>query len=163
MGGELLDGERPRPVPGDGEALVRVEACSIGLTVLNCIRGDLGADDVDLPRVPGHELVGKVAAVGHGVDPARVGERVMAYFYLCCGECRRCLEGPESLCDQLLGVNDVHHNSGYTESTALQRATSARLPGSSRRRQQPAIPDAIATPVHVAAAPGVPIPATASR
>jgi D-arabinose 1-dehydrogenase-like Zn-dependent alcohol dehydrogenase len=149
-GGELLDGERPRPAPGDGEALVRVEACSIGLTVLNCIRGDLGADDADLPRVPGHEIVGEIAEVGRGVDPARVGERVMAYFYLCCGECRRCLEGPESLCERLAGVIGVHRDGGYAEYTALPARNLLPLPRGLDAGEATAIPDAIATPVHVA-------------
>ena len=123
--------------------------------MLNCIRGDLGADDVDLPRVPGHELVGKVAAVGHGVDPARVGERVMAYFYLCCGECRRCLEGPESLCDQLAGVIGVHRDGGYAEYTALPARNLLPLPAALGAGDATAIPDAIATPVHVAARAGI--------
>jgi propanol-preferring alcohol dehydrogenase len=149
-GGELLDGERPQPVPGDGEALVRVEACSIGLTVLNCIRGDLGDDEADLPRVPGHELVGEIVAVGPGVDPARVGKRVMAYFYLFCGECRRCLEGPESLCERLAGVIGVHRDGGYAEYVALPARNLLALPHSLRAGDATAVPDAIATPVHVA-------------
>jgi propanol-preferring alcohol dehydrogenase len=129
---------------------VRVEACSIGLTVLNCMRGDLGADDADLPRVPGHEIVGEIVAVGAGVDPARVGERAMAYFYLCCGECRRCLEGPESLCDRLAGVIGVHRDGGYAEYTALPARNLLALPRDLRAADATAIPDAIATPVHVA-------------
>jgi D-arabinose 1-dehydrogenase-like Zn-dependent alcohol dehydrogenase len=149
-GGALLDGERPRPVPGAGEALVRVEACSIGLTVLNCIRGDLGADDANLPRVPGHEIVGELAAVGSGVDPARVGERVMAYFYLCCGACRRCLEGPESLCERLAGVIGVDRDGGYAEYAALPARNLLGLPAGVRAADATAIPDAVATPVHVA-------------
>jgi propanol-preferring alcohol dehydrogenase len=68
------------PSPGPGEALVRVEACGIGLTVLNCIRGDLGNDPAMLPRVPGHELVGRVEVVGEGVTTLTPGQRVMAYF-----------------------------------------------------------------------------------
>jgi propanol-preferring alcohol dehydrogenase len=147
----LLDGERPRPEPGDGEALVRVQACSIGLTVLNCMRGDLGADEADLPRVPGHEIVGEIAAVGGGVDPARVGQRVMAYFYLCCGECERCLEGPESLCERLGGVIGVQRDGGYAEYAALPVRNLLPLPAGLDASDATAIPDAIATPVHVAA------------
>jgi len=90
-GGELLAGERDDPLPGLGEVLVQTEACGIGLTVLNCIRGDLGDDPGDLPRVPGHELVGTVVARGDGVDDRLEGRRVMAYFYLACGHCRPCL------------------------------------------------------------------------
>ncbi|MBO0687879.1 MAG: alcohol dehydrogenase catalytic domain-containing protein, partial [Candidatus Dormibacteraeota bacterium] len=95
--------EVPEPTPGEGEVLVRTEACGVGLTVLNCIRGDLGADPTDLPRVPGHELVGRIVDVGPGVDGARRGERVAAYFYLFCGRCRRCLGGRQNLCEALAG------------------------------------------------------------
>ena len=54
------------PDPQPGEVRIRVEACGIGLTVLNCIRGDLANDAARLPRVPGHEIVGRVDAVGAG-------------------------------------------------------------------------------------------------
>ena len=54
-GGDLAPEEVPEPVPRDGEVLVDVQACGVGLTVLNCIRGDLGADPANLPRIPGHE------------------------------------------------------------------------------------------------------------
>ena len=63
----------PIPSPGAGEVLVEVLACGVGLTVLNCINGDLGDDPALLPRVPGHELAGRVVEVGAGVDHALVG------------------------------------------------------------------------------------------
>jgi len=47
-----------RPEPGQGEVLVQVYACGVGLTVLNALAGDLGDGPAALPRVPGHELVG---------------------------------------------------------------------------------------------------------
>jgi D-arabinose 1-dehydrogenase-like Zn-dependent alcohol dehydrogenase len=150
-GGELRDGDRPLPAPADGEALVRVEACGIGMTVLNCIRGDLGSDEALLPRVPGHEVVGEIAAVGPGVDPARMGQRVTAYFYLFCGECPRCLAGPESLCERLAGVIGVHRDGGYAEYTTLPARNLLPLPAGISAADATAVPDAIATPVHVAA------------
>jgi len=154
-GGALLDGERPEPSPGAGEALVRVDACAIGLTVLNCMRGDLGDASADLPRVPGHELVGEIIAVGEGVDPGRVGERVMAYFYLFCGTCRRCLAGPESLCERLAGVIGVQRDGGYAERVALPARNLLPLPAGIPSAEATAVPDAIATPVHVARLAGL--------
>jgi propanol-preferring alcohol dehydrogenase len=65
---------------GPDEALVAVEACGVGLTVLNYMNGNHGRRVEDLPRIPGHEAVGRVAAVGAAVTGPRVGERVMAYF-----------------------------------------------------------------------------------
>lgn len=149
-GGELADGERPDPRPGRGEVLVAVEACGIGLTVLNCIAGDLGDDPSDLPRVPGHELVGRVEAVGGGVDADLVGRRVMAYFYLSCGACRMCLAGEESMCERLAGQLGVHRDGGYAERAVLPQVNAVPLPESIDAALATAIPDAIATPLHVA-------------
>lgn len=145
----------PDPEPAAGEVLVRVEACGVGLTVLNCINGDLGNDPGDLPRVPGHELVGTVVAVGSGVPRDRVGERVAAYFYLFCGRCRRCLAGRESRCERLAGFVGVHRDGGYAELVTLPERNAVPLPDGIDPVLATAIPDAIATPVHVARRAGI--------
>ncbi len=132
-----------------GEVLVRVEACGIGLTVLNCIRGDLADDKAHLPRVPGHEIVGRVEAVGEGVTSPAVGQRVMAYFYLVCGTCRACRSGRDSLCENLEGWVGVHRDGGYASFTSLPARNLLPLPESIPAAQATAIPDAIATPLHV--------------
>ena len=126
-----------------------MQACGVGLTVLNCIRGDLGTPD-GLPRVPGHELVGVVAAAGPGVPAERVGARVAAYFYLCCGRCRRCLAGEEPMCERHAGYVGVHRDGGYAERAVLPALNAIPLPASIDPVLATAIPDAIATPVHVA-------------
>jgi D-arabinose 1-dehydrogenase-like Zn-dependent alcohol dehydrogenase len=149
-GGPLQGGECPQPQPGAGELRVAVEACGVGLTVLNCIAGDLGDDPADLPRIPGHELVGRVDAVGEGVDGALLGRRTMAYFYLSCGACRMCLAGEESLCERLAGQLGVHRNGGYAESVVLPLLNAVPLPEGIDAALATAIPDAIATPLHVA-------------
>jgi D-arabinose 1-dehydrogenase-like Zn-dependent alcohol dehydrogenase len=154
-GGELQHGERAVPSPGDGEVLVDVEACGIGLTVLNCIRGDLGRDRDRLPRIPGHELIGRIAEVGPGVDPGRLGERVMAYFYLFCGRCRMCLAGAEPMCLNLAGYLGVDRDGGYGAWAALPARNAIPLPEAIHPWDATAIPDAIATPVHVAARAGI--------
>ncbi len=137
------------PDPKPGEALVRVEACGIGLTVLNCIRGDLADDRAHLPRVPGHEIVGRVEAVGDGVTSLAADQRVMAYFYLVCGRCRACLSGRDSLCEHLEGWVGVHRDGGYASLTVLPARNLIALPESIPAAQATAIPDAIATPLHV--------------
>ena len=149
-GGPLLEGERPDPEPGPGEVLVDVQACGVGLTVLNCIRGDLGDNPADLPRVPGHELVGTVARVGAGVHADLVGSPVMAYFYLCCGRCRRCRAGQESLCERLAGYVGVNRDGGYAERAVLPAQNVVPLPAGVDPVAATVIPDAIATPLHVA-------------
>ena len=137
------------PELGPGEVLIRVEACGIGLTVLNCIRGDLANNGARLPRVPGHEIVGRVAAVGAGVSSVLVGQRVMVYFYLVCGSCHACRAGQDSLCSNLAGWVGVHRDGGYAPYTVLPAQNTIPLPESIPPAQATAIPDAIATPLHV--------------
>ena len=137
--------------PQRGEVLVRVEACGIGLTVLNCIRGDLATDRATLPRVPGHEIVGRVEAVGDDATSPAVGTRVMAYFYLVCGHCDACQSGHDSLCRNLAGWVGVHRDGGYAAFTVLPAGNLIPLPPSVPAAVATAIPDAIATPLHVCA------------
>jgi D-arabinose 1-dehydrogenase-like Zn-dependent alcohol dehydrogenase len=148
-GGELQWETFEVPEPGAGEVLVRVEACSIGLTVLNCIQGNLANDPALLPLVPGHELVGRVEAVGEGVAKPTPGQRVMAYFYLACGTCHACRSGQDSRCPQLAGWVGVHRDGGYASHTLLPALNALPLPAAIPPLQATAIPDAIATPLHV--------------
>jgi len=137
------------PDPQAGEVRIRVEACGIGLTVLNCMRGDLATDAARLPRVPGHEIVGRVEAVGPNVAEPAVGQRVMAYFYLVCGSCDACRSGRDSLCRHLAGWVGVHRDGGYAPVTVLPARNAVPLPESIPAAAATAIPDAIATPLHV--------------
>lgn len=154
-GGSLALDEIPAPIPAAGEVLLEVEACGIGLTVLNCIRGDLGHDPAGLPRIPGHEVVGRITEVGAGVDRQRIGEQVCAFFYLFCGHCRLCLAGMESLCQNLEGYLGVNRDGGYAELMTLPARNAVALPESLDPVLATAIPDAIATPVHVARRAGI--------
>jgi propanol-preferring alcohol dehydrogenase len=148
-GGELEPVEMAIPRPGEGEVLVKVEACGIGLTVVNYIDGELGDDPGLLPRVPGHELVGTIDAVGQGVSPARIGERVMAYFYLSCGRCDRCLEGFEPLCRRFGGFLGVARDGGFAQFAVLPELNAVPVPAEIGPVDATVIPDATATPVHV--------------
>jgi D-arabinose 1-dehydrogenase-like Zn-dependent alcohol dehydrogenase len=143
------------PVPGDGEVLVEVHACGVGLTVLNSIRGDLGAETANLPRIPGHEYVGTIIEVGAGVDKERIGETVAAYFYLFCGSCRRCLAGTEDLCENLAGFVGVDLDGGYAERAVVPARNAVTLPAGLEPALATTVPDAVATPVHVARRAGI--------
>lgn len=139
------------PSPGPGEVTVRVEACGVGLTVLNSIRGDLGNDPDLLPRVPGHELVGIVSGAGSDVDLSLVGHRVVAYFYLACGSCAECQAGQDSLCRNLGGYVGVHRDGGYAPYAVLPTANVIPVPDHLDPIAATVVPDAVATSVHVAA------------
>lgn len=148
-GGELHREDFERPEPGPGEVLVEVEACGVGLTVLNCMNGDLSDDPRLLPRVPGHELVGRVVELGSGADPALEGRRVIAYFYLACGTCRACSAGRHARCERLRGWVGVHRDGGYAPFAVLPELNAVVVPEELDPVAATVAPDAVATPLHV--------------
>ena len=89
---------RSFPVPDAGEILVAVAVCGVCRTDLHVVDGEL--PDPKLPIVPGHEIVGRVAALGAGVSGFSVGERVgVPWLGATCGTCAYCRAGAENLCD----------------------------------------------------------------
>lgn len=149
-GGDLQEAERAVPEPGDGDVLVEVEATSVGLTVANVMNGDLGNSLGDLPRIPGHEVVGRVRDCGDSVPHLEPGDRVGAYFYLSCDHCEYCRCGQESLCKNLEGLVSVDIDGGFAEYVRLPAANALALPESLDPIDATVIPDAVATPYHVA-------------
>ncbi|UGB39609.1 zinc-dependent alcohol dehydrogenase family protein [Frateuria soli] len=86
------------PEPGPGEIRLRVEACGVCRTDLHVVDGEL--PDVALPVVPGHEVVGRVEALGAGVHRLGPDQRVgVPWLGSTCGACEYCLGGRENLCD----------------------------------------------------------------
>jgi len=93
----LQEVARPLPVPKPGEVLLRVQACGVCRTDLHVVDGDL--TEPKLPIVPGHEIVGRIAALGDGVSRFSLGQRVgIPWLGFACGDCRYCREGRENLC-----------------------------------------------------------------
>jgi alcohol dehydrogenase, propanol-preferring len=91
--------ELPDPSPGPGQLLISVHACGVCRTDLHIVDGDL--TEPKLPLVPGHQIVGTVAAAGAGAERFAPGERVgVPWLGWTCGECRYCLSGRENLCDR---------------------------------------------------------------
>lgn len=87
----------PDPEPAEGELLLRVGACAICRTDLQLVEGDLAARR--LPTIPGHQVVGRVEAVGEGAAGWSVGERAaVGWLGGTCGICRACRGGRENLC-----------------------------------------------------------------
>ncbi len=95
----LLIDEVPVPEVGQGQILVKIEACGVCHTDLHAADGDWPVKP-NPPFIPGHEGVGTVAAVGAGVTAVREGDRVgVPWLYTACGHCKHCLGGWETLCD----------------------------------------------------------------
>ena len=148
-GGDLCWETFPRPGPAQGEVLVRVDACGIGLTVLNYLAGNLSTDPSLLPRVPGHEVAGTVVDAGAGVDRRLLGRQVVAYFYLSCGGCSACLAGDEPRCRDLAGWVGTHRDGGYAPWAVLPARSVIPVPEGLDPVAATVVPDALATPVHV--------------
>lgn len=104
--------EVARPEPGPGQALVRVRAAAMNHLDLWVRRGL--PIETTMPHVGGSDVAGEIAAVGEGVDPARVGERVVANPSLGCGRCRECHRGEEPLCPAYRIVGE-HTDGGFAE------------------------------------------------
>ncbi len=92
---EVAIEERPDPVAGPGEAVVRVLACGV-------CGSDVSDDWVarKVPAVLGHEICGEVVALGPGALAPAIGTRVVVHHHAPCGECRRCRRGHETLCER---------------------------------------------------------------
>jgi len=90
--------ERGEPDPGPGMVRIRVGACGVCRTDLHVVDGEL--PDIPYPIVPGHEVVGRVDALGQGVASLRLGERVgVPWLGATCGICPYCRQDRENLCD----------------------------------------------------------------
>jgi propanol-preferring alcohol dehydrogenase len=87
------------PTPGPGQVLIRVNACAVCRTDLHVVDGEL--TQPKLPLVPGHEIVGSVAALGADAERFRIGDRVgVPWLGWTCGICDFCRSGRENLCAQ---------------------------------------------------------------
>ena len=107
--------ERPVPRPADGEILVEIAACGVCRTDLHVVDGEL--PNPKLPIVPGHEIVGRVAAIGRGVSGFALGGRVgVPWLAATCGVCPYCRSGRENLCDRPL-FTGYTRDGGYATHT----------------------------------------------
>jgi alcohol dehydrogenase, propanol-preferring len=97
-GRPLVMREQPEPQPAAGEILVKISACGVCRTDLHVVDGEL--PHPNLPIVPGHEIVGRVATLGSGAEGFTVGQRVgVAWLGATDGVCAYCRAGRENLCD----------------------------------------------------------------
>lgn len=144
-GGPLKLEEVPIPKVGPREALVKVKACGIGLT-LNWLRqGKMGGS---VPRIIGHEVAGEVVEIGEQVAKVKVGERVCVYFYLTCGTCEFCRKNRETLCRNFRGYVGSAIDGGYAEYVKLPEENLLPIPDELSFEAAAIIPDAIGTPLH---------------
>jgi propanol-preferring alcohol dehydrogenase len=97
----LIMEELQLPVPGAGELRLKVEACGVCRTDLHVVDGEL--TQPKLPIIPGHEIVGRVDAIGSDVICFLLGQRVgVPWLGHTCGHCPYCMSARENLCDDPL-------------------------------------------------------------
>jgi alcohol dehydrogenase, propanol-preferring len=144
-----------QPAPAAGEILIKVSVCGVCHTELDEIEGR--TPPRTLPVIPGHQVVGKVVAIGDARDtirnvghfghvPVRVGDRVgVAWIFSACGKCEYCQSGQENLCPDFRATGR-DANGGYAEYMMVPEAFVYRIPD--------AFTDAEAAPLLCAGAVG---------
>jgi L-iditol 2-dehydrogenase len=115
--GQLTLTEKPVPVPGRAEVLVRIDAVAICATDLEIIHHGppaliQGGQPFNKNFTPGHEYMGTVVALGPGVDEYAIAERVTVEIHAGCGQCKRCRDGMYTSCHNY-GLNYGDKNKGH--------------------------------------------------
>jgi 2-desacetyl-2-hydroxyethyl bacteriochlorophyllide A dehydrogenase len=119
--GALTLEDRPQPQPAAGEVVIRVRACGICGTDLKIARGEHRAFPAGTVRVPGHEIVGDIAAVGKAVRDLQEGQRVFVAPNVGCEVCAACRADRPNLCErpQAFGVT---FDGGFAEYLLIPEA-----------------------------------------
>jgi propanol-preferring alcohol dehydrogenase len=121
---ELRD--MPEPTPGEGQVLLEVAACGVCHTELDEIEGR--TPPPRLPVILGHQVVGRVQALGDGARILKRGDRVgVAWIYSSCGTCRYCRSGNENLCAEFRATGRDAHG-GYAERMVIEEDYAFPIP-----------------------------------
>lgn len=140
--------EVDRPTPEPDEVLVRVTASGMCHTELHFKSGllDLGVAPVTM----GHEVVGCIEEVGEGISQERIGERVVLYYYVGCGQCAYCRVGDEQLCPNLKAEYGFISDGGYAEYLSVRAKNAVTLPDSISDAEAAPIGCGVTTAIHAA-------------
>ncbi|HEX4172122.1 MAG TPA: zinc-dependent alcohol dehydrogenase family protein [Acetobacteraceae bacterium] len=116
------------PVPGPGQVLIQVHACAVCRTDLHVVDGELMQPK--LPLIPGHEIIGRVSALGDGVERFALGDRVgVPWLGWTCGVCEFCRSGRENLCDNAR-FTGYQIDGGYAEFAVADQRFCFAIPDS---------------------------------
>jgi D-arabinose 1-dehydrogenase-like Zn-dependent alcohol dehydrogenase len=125
-GGPFEVVERPVPEPGPGWVRIKVEAC--GVCHSDAMVKFAAFPGMSLPRIPGHEIAGRVDAVGPGVTAWKAGDRVgVGWHGGHCFQCVACRKGMFLNCERAK-ITGITHDGGYAESVVVPAESIARLP-----------------------------------
>lgn len=117
--------ELPIPAPDEHDILIKISCCGVCHTELDEIEG---RTPPRLPVVPGHQVVGRVTAMGEKVKDIHIGDRVgAAWLFSACGQCSFCLTGRENLCPGFLATGR-DANGGYAEYMTIAHPFAYSIP-----------------------------------
>ena len=126
-GAKLRMEEREVPQPGRHEVRVRVQACGVCHSDVLTIEGH--APQMRYPRIPGHEVIGIVDAVGEDAAPWQTGARVgVGWSPGACGYCGQCRHGNPFACENIQGATGVSRDGGYATHMLAHASALARVP-----------------------------------
>ena len=124
--GSFRVAEVPDPTPGEGQIVVKVDACGICGTDIHIMDGEF--PPTPYPITPGHEFAGTIAAVASDVRiDLPVGAKVAVDPSLYCGYCRRCRSGRDNLCENWAAIGDTV-DGAFAEYVAVPAANAHLLP-----------------------------------
>lgn len=143
----LLFEERPTPVPGPGEVLIRVKACALNhLDVW--VRKGVPGHKFPLPLVPGCDAAGVIEAVGPGVTSVEAGRPVLVAPGVSCGQCAACASGRDLLCRQY-GILGESRDGACAEFLGVPAVNALPLPVGLTFEQAAAVPLVFLTAWHM--------------
>jgi D-arabinose 1-dehydrogenase-like Zn-dependent alcohol dehydrogenase len=126
-GGPLELSQRGIPEPGPGQVRIRVEAC--GICHSDALAKEGHWPGLQYPRVPGHEVVGVVDAIGGGVAGWSAGERAgVGWHGGQCGYCDSCRRGDFFACQTMTHITGVTYDGGYADYMIARAEGLARVP-----------------------------------
>jgi alcohol dehydrogenase len=126
-GGTFERVQRKVPTPAADELLIRVHACGVCHSDAVTVEGLLPG--LQYPRVPGHDVIGSVEAVGANVRGWTVGDRAgVGWFGGSCGHCRRCRRDEQFACENGAGATGVTRDGGYATHMLAEASAVAHVP-----------------------------------
>jgi NADPH:quinone reductase-like Zn-dependent oxidoreductase len=143
---KIIHGDYRDPVPGEGEALVRVRACALNQVDMLLLDGRFPPPE-GLPHVNGCEVTGVVEGWGPGVTGLARGQRAVIFPGLSCGGCEYCLRGERTVCIRY-GYIGAHRDGGYAELVKAPAASLVPLPEAVSFEEGAALPLAMLTSWH---------------
>lgn len=126
-GAKLQRVERDVPKPGPKELLIRVHACGVCHSDSFTVEGHMPG--IAFPRVPGHEVIGSVEAIGPTVEGWKIGERAgVGWFGGSCGYCARCRRNEAFACENVQAVTGLTRDGGYATHMLADVSAVAHIP-----------------------------------